>query len=345
MEDPSVGCLTRVEPMDTILDDDVAPFLQSICAGVEHLGVLLIHEDGGRVLIDLQREDSFTERCRWMSWHLERIWMVGWDARDHDASRGAYECQARSAGIDSIRIVRPERAERSTDVLLREAELLPEIDQGFWLDASSAQRAQRVGRRASSHPSNLPFAMSSRIFAGREGSELMDLDSAPVQRDRVGPAKMLVQQHLLPRAVHEVLATDDVGDALFMILDGGLEVEQWPDLVPGTDLWPRVRIPIGVLDAQGRPIPKCRIRQVHRRSNSHHSFAGAEPPFDHLLPICVGVLDGAVPARACRFRFPVPPERVCRASAHVRSALLQQCLGMRMVDLHTVACEHDPVRR
>ena len=110
----------------------------------------------------------------------------------------------------------------------------------------------------------------------------MDLDSAPVQRDRVGPAKMLVQQHLLPRAVHEVLATDDVGDALFMILDGGLEVEQWPDLVPGTDLWPRVRIPIGVLDAQGRPIPKCRIRQVHRRSNSHHSFAGAEPPFDHL---------------------------------------------------------------
>ena len=140
MEDPSVGCLTRVEPMDTILDDDVAPFLQSICAGVEHLGVLLIHEDGGRVLIDLQREDSFTERCRWMSWHLERIWMVGWDARDHDASRGAYECQARSAGIDSIRIVRPERAERSTDVLLREAELLPEIDQGFWLDASSAQR-------------------------------------------------------------------------------------------------------------------------------------------------------------------------------------------------------------
>ena len=60
----------------------------------------------------------------------------------------------------------------------------------------------------------------------------MNLDPAPVEGFWVLPSEVLVQQRLLAGAVHQVLAADDVGDALLMILYGTLEVEQRPYLVP-----------------------------------------------------------------------------------------------------------------
>ncbi len=158
------------------------------------------------------------------------------------------------------------------------------------------------------------------------------------QRLRVRPAHVLVQEALLARRVHEVLATDDVRDALQVILDGGLEVQKWPRMVARNLARFFARMDrVSCNDPESRPIPKARMRVGDVGLHPQNGVALLGGAVDHALE--AGKIRGDVlPAVGARcLGFLERTEHLGAATADVGAAAGDEIPGRLLVDCNAVA--------
>ena len=173
----------------------------------------------------------------------------------------------------------------------------------------------------------------------------MHLDATPVHRVRIGPTKVLVEQGLFPRGIHEVLPSNDVCNALQVILNRALKVEKRPYLVLGSDLWPRVRIGHGVLQAQRRPVTECRVALVHAGFHANDRFSRLVCATEHALPSGAVLIRGFPPAGAFGLRDAELAEGFRTAGANVAETLLDHGGGVFMVHVDAIAGDDHAVGR
>ena len=142
----------------------------------------------------------------------------------------ANEGQAWCGAVHHFRVVRKEGAQGHGDVLLCDGQFKPEGAQRFGLNATSFESRQR--RQSGVVPSFIPSVLDVLSHGGSgKSAPLVDFYAAPIHRVRVRPTKVLVQQGLLPRGIHEVLSSDDVGHPLQVVLNRALEIEEGPHLM------------------------------------------------------------------------------------------------------------------
>ena len=167
----------------------------------------------------------------------------------------------------------------------------------------------------------------------------MDLDSPPVQRLRVCPPEVLVEEGLLASTVHQVLSPNDVGYSLIVVIDGALEVQKRPNLVLVTLYSGVGRIQY----SQGRPVTQSRVGQGHGCLHSDHSITLRNFARIHRLPVRQGVGDPSIPTRAVFHFLAQPPEILYAAAAHVSETTRDHLLGTLEVAAHVVTGSDDDV--
>ena len=168
----------------------------------------------------------------------------------------------------------------------------------------------------------------------------MDFYTPPVQRFWIRPTEVFVEQSLLARAVHQILAPDDVCDPLLMVLDGALKVEQRPHLVAITDH--RVR---GVLNPQGRPVAQSRVRQSHFRPHPDHCIALLHLSGVHRLPVGQALSGILTSAGAVLLVLAQIPERHRTTAAYIAESSGDHPLCMLKVDRHPITGADNDVGR
>ena len=244
--------------------------------------------------------------------------------------------------VDGFCVVRIQGGQRYRDVLLGDAQFGPEVPQCFRLNAAIAQA--REGRQTRVVPTRVAACLNvgSHLRRGKS-TPLVNFNSSPVHCFGVRPAKVFVQQGLLPRGVHEVFSADDVRNTLKVVFNGALKIKQRPNHVLGADLRSRVRVRCCVLNTEGRPVPQGRVLQGHVRFNANDGLAGFEFPVQHAFPQHEVVLDVLRAARAIGFRYSELLEGISRAPTNVAKALFDHFGGVLMIEVDSIRCNHDPV--
>ncbi|VVB72609.1 Uncharacterised protein [uncultured archaeon] len=249
---------------------------------------------------------------------------------DEEVAVGISINQLAVLGIDGIHA--------DADVRLAHAKVDHELAKRLWPDAPAAHGPHSWNARIV--PSGILACLDGLSqFAGAKRSELMNLDSPPVNDPRILPAQIIVKISLPAPAVRQILAAQNMRCAEQVVFHRRLKIEKRPDAILRS--YQRMR---GSDDAKSRPVANGRVLVVHVGLNSQDRIALGQSAVEHLLPQLQVLLHTLISMLALHSLVLMLLEDCLRTGAYIRPTPAYQLLCYRVILAYPFAGSDNQIR-